>query len=237
VVLFSLFLAMATGSGAAREQHPLGVFVMVFFGGLVAGAFCGLLSAAIARLLANPAATSLLLVFTAFGSFYVAEHLLHVSGIMSVVASALIVRGMLSEVEDTVAKGVAVTWDWLGLFLNSVLFVIMGLVITVGMFREQWLAMLIAIVAALLARASAVAVCGLVTRPFKHPVSLGWQLLLFWGGLRGAIAVALVLALPVELDYWYTVQSMVFGVVLFSMLVQGTTNKPLIARFGNSAVD
>ena len=42
---------------------------------------------------------------------------------------------------------------------------------------------------------------------------------------------ALVLALPIELDYWYTVQSMVFGVVLFSLLVQGTTNGMLIKRF------
>ena len=46
--------------------------------------------------------------------------------------------------------------------------------------------------------------------------------------------MALVLALPVELDYWYTLQSMVFGVVLFSTLVQGTTNGYLVARYAGT---
>jgi CPA1 family monovalent cation:H+ antiporter len=111
----------------------------------------------------------------------------------------------------------------------------MGLVITTGMFADMWLAMLVAIVAALLARGVAVGACGLLTRPLASRIPGGWQLLLFWGGLRGAIAVALVLALPLELDYWYTVQSMVFGVVLFSLLVQGTTNGWLIARYAGTA--
>ena len=101
-----------------------------------------------------------------------------------------------------------------------------------NMFTDQWLAMLIAIPAALIARACAVGVCGLITTPLKHGVGPAWQILLFWGGLRGAIAVALVLSLPVELPYWYTIQAMVFSVVLFSLLVQGTTNSKLISRYG-----
>ena len=236
VVLFTLFLTMATQSAGIQETGFMAFFAMVFFGGLLVGLLCGLVSAAITQLLANSAATVLVLVFTAFGSFYIAEHLFHVSGIMAVMASALVARWRLSEVEDTLAQGVGITWDWLGLLFSSILFVIMGLVITVDMFREQWLAMLIAIGAALLARASAVGVCGLLTTPLRHNISLGWQLLLFWGGLRGAIAVALVLSLPLELPYWYTIQSMVFGVVLFSLLVQGTTNKVLIQKFGGSRV-
>jgi CPA1 family monovalent cation:H+ antiporter len=231
IVLFTLLLGIAAGGGG-EDSGFLSYFVAAFFGGLVVGIVCGLLSAAITLMLANSSATLLVLVFTAFVSFYVAEHLFHVSGIMAVMATALIVRWSLSEVEDTLAHGAGITWEWLGLFFNTLLFVIMGLVITVDMFREQWLAMLIAIAAALIARASAVAVCGLLTSPLKHNLGIGWQILLFWGGLRGAIALALVLSLPVELPYWYAIQSMVFGVVLFSLLVQGTTNKALIMRFG-----
>jgi CPA1 family monovalent cation:H+ antiporter len=107
----------------------------------------------------------------------------------------------------------------------------MGLVITMDMFVERWLAMLIAIIASLLARALAVGSCALITKPLTNNISMGWQILLTWGGLRGAIAIALVLSLPVELPYWWTIQSMVFGVVLFSLLVQGTTNSYLIRKF------
>jgi CPA1 family monovalent cation:H+ antiporter len=65
-----------------------------------------------------------------------------------------------------------------------------------------------------------------------RPISFAWQLLLVWGGLRGAIAIALVLSLPTSLPYWWTIQSMVFGVVLFSLLVQGSTNSMLVRKFG-----
>ncbi len=236
VVLFGVFLSLAMGSDQAAPGALLGHFSVVFLGGIVAGVVMGMLSAIVVLMLKSPPATAFVQLFTAFGSFYVAEHLLHVSGIMAVMFAALVLRSALTEVEEQVAPGTLFTWEWLGQVFTSLLFVLMGLVITLGMFRDMWLAMLIAIVAALAARACAVVVCGLLSRPFISRISWGWQLLLFWGGLRGAIAVALVLALPIELEYWYTVQSMVFGVVLFSLLVQGTTNGRLIARYAK-AVD
>jgi CPA1 family monovalent cation:H+ antiporter len=91
--------------------------------------------------------------------------------------------------------------------------------------------MLIAIFASLVARGLAVGSCALITKPLANNIPARWQILLAWGGLRGAIAIALALSLPVELPYWWTIQSMVFGVVLFSLLVQGTTNSYLIRKF------
>ncbi len=129
--------------------------------------------------------------------------------------------------------GVTVTWDWLGLLLNTMLFALMGLAITFEMFREQWLAMLIAIAAALTARFVSVYFCALLTRLTSRPISMDWSLVLAWGGLRGTIAIALVLSLPVSLGYWWTVQSMVFGVVLFTLLVQGPTTGHLIRRISS----
>ena len=90
--------------------------------------------------------------------------------------------------------------------------------------------MLIAIAAMLMARVLSVSGVCTVSRLFGKPVPGGWQVLLVWGGLRGAVAIALVLSLPTSLPYWWTIQSMVFGVVVFSLLVQGTTNKYLVRR-------
>ena len=114
--------------------------------------------------------------------------------------------------------------------LNAVLFVVLGLVITLDMFQTHWLAMLIVILAGLCARAAAVYFsCGL-SRLVGKPVRMDWQHVLTWGGLRGAIAIALVLSLPISLPYWWTIQAMVFGLVLFTLIVSGPTTALLLRK-------
>lgn len=235
VVLFSLVMGLALNPAQPDAATFLGEFAMVFLGGIVVGLALGLVASWLITIENRRSVSIFMVMLTAFGSFYLAEHLLQVSGIMAVMTAALVIRWQLDEAKEEVTDGVVITLEWLGELLNSLLFVIMGLVITVGMFESRWLAMLIAIAAAMAGRAFAVGLCSLVTWPLASRIRAGWQLLLVWGGLRGAIALALVLALPVELDYWYTVQSMVFGVVLFSLLVQSTTISTLIRRFGRAA--
>lgn len=229
VVLFSIVIGLATNSVEAGDSN-LAFFSLVAVGGLVFGAIAGLVVSAVVLLVGSSIASRFILVFSAFASFFVAEHVLHISGILAVMMTAIVSRFTLREVETTVAEGIAGTWEWLGIYFNCILFAIMGLVVTLAMFRDQWVAMLGAIAAAIIARVVAVGVSCLCARPLSTPISLAWQGLLVWGGLRGAIAIALVLSLPTSLPYWWTIQSMVFGVVLFSLLVQGTTNPYLIAR-------
>ena len=225
VVLFSVVLLLAQQQAAPAS---VGVyFATVFFGGLAVGIVVGLLVAIAVLFIGQAPASVLILVFSAFGSFYLAEHIFHVSGIMAVMSCAILARVCLREQEHTFLSGVAITWEWLGMLLNTLIFALMGLVLTVAMFREQWLAMLIAIVVAIVARFAAVYSCALLTRATQRPLPMHWSLIMSWGGLRGAIAIALVLSLPTELPYWWTVQSMVFGVVLFTLLVQG----PITGRF------
>ena len=215
VVLFSIVIGLATNSVDAAGDSYFAYFFMVAVGGLVFGTVSGLVVSAVLLLIGSSVASRFILVFSAFASFYVAEHLMHISGILAVMMTAIVTRVMLREVQASVTEGIAGTWEWLGTYFNSVLFAIMGLVVTLAMFRDQWLAMLIAIGAAVVARVVGVGVSCLLARPLSEPVSLPWQGLLVWGGLRGAIAIALVLSLPTSLPYWWTIQSMVFGVVLF----------------------
>jgi CPA1 family monovalent cation:H+ antiporter len=230
VVLFTIIVAIATQAGQSNDSSYLGFFGMVFIGGMIFGLISGLLTTAITLLIGSSVASRFILVFSAFASFYVAEHVLHVSGIMAVMMTALTTKFSLKEVEHIVAEGISETWEWLGLFLNSLLFVVMGLVVTLAMFRDQWLAMIVAIVATLIARVITVKGVSIVSKWLGKPVPVNWQILLVWGGLRGAIAIALVLSLPTSLPYWWTIQSMVFGVVIFSLLIQGTSNKHLLGK-------
>jgi CPA1 family monovalent cation:H+ antiporter len=234
VVLFMIVIGIATQMGDAQGSY-FGFFSLVFIGGMVFGLIAGLVTSALVLLIGSSVASRFILVFSAFAIFYIGEHILHVSGIMAVMISAIVVKFSLKEVEDSVAFAIAETWEWLGLFLTNILFVIMGLVITVAMFKDQWLAMLIAIIGVLIARVIAVKVSCAISSLLGKPVSSNWQILLIWGGLRGAIAIALVLSLPTSLPYWWTIQSMVFGVVVFSLLVQGTTNKMLIGKLAKAS--
>jgi CPA1 family monovalent cation:H+ antiporter len=234
LVLFAAILGFAINSDAQLDWSYLGVFMTTFFGGLALGAIIGLVAATMVLLLANNASSNIILIITAFTSFYLAEHMFHVSGIMSLVATAIVTRSLLRDQEQQFLSAVASTWEWLGAYFNALIFVLMGLVITFNMFVEQWLAIAIAIPASLLGRSLAVFSCGAMSQGLVRPVPMGWQFILVWGGLRGAIAVVLVLSLPVSLPYWWTVQSMVFGVVLFSLLVQGTSTGVLIRRYKHS---
>ncbi|MEW5251081.1 cation:proton antiporter [Microbulbifer sp. 2201CG32-9] len=247
IVLFSLVLGAAMHTvveGAEVTGVPLfGMadmslyFTVIFFGGLALGLLCGLLTAIVVLFLGSAGAALATLVLSAFGTFYLAEHVVHVSGILAVMVCAVVTRICLREQEDTFLADVGPTWEWLGLLFSALIFVIMGLVITPGMFTSQWLAMLIAIMAAVGARALAIFLVAPLCRFVGPPLLKPWRLVLSWGGVRGVIALALVLSLPTELPYWYTIQAMVFGVVLFSLLVQGTSTRFLINRMADAEAE
>jgi CPA1 family monovalent cation:H+ antiporter len=92
--------------------------------------------------------------------------------------------------------------------------------------------MLIGIVAVLAARAVGVFGTAPLTNrlPWVEPVPMDYQQVLFLGSLRGAVVLALGLSLPVELPYWWTIQSIAFGVVVFSLFVQAPLVEPLLRR-------
>ena len=238
IVLFTFCLSIATHSvmeGAVVTEEVISsatefalYFAVIFLGGLAVGGICGLLTAIVVLFLGSAGAALVVLVLSAFGSFYLAEHVVGVSGIIAVMVCAVVARACLREQRETYLVHAEPTWEWLGLLFTALVFVIMGLVINWDMVAHQWLAMLIGIVAAVAARALAVSLVSPLARFVGPPVPWSWRLILSWGGLRGVIAVALVLSLPTELPYWWTIQSMVFGVVLFSLLVQGGTSARLV---------
>ena len=246
IVLFSLFLSMATATDSVTAintvQSMLDVavrFLLIFFGGALTGMLVGMLFGFLQKRVKQPLLTGVMSLVVAYGSYILAEYFM-VSGVMSTLLAALSFS-MLTESDDKSPAGhkadikMAFTgnkylWSMLAHVANVSVFLVVGAVITLEMFEQRWLAMLIAIVSLLIARAISVYGVLLFFAFFKKlKVPFLSQTVMVWGGLRGAVTLALALSLPTSLDYWWTIQSIAFGVVMFSLFVQAPTMS-LLAR-------
>jgi len=228
IVIFNLMVTIAV-TGYFNLADSVINFMLVAGGGLVIGFVLGLLISLAISTIDNPLIETTLTSVLAFGSYIIAEQF-HVSGVLAVVAAG-IVSGNLGPQRMAPTTRILVYnfWEYAAFLANSFIFLLIGLQIDLNIILTDWNAILWAILAVLVARAASI--YGLswigsgVPMRFKH--------VLYWGGLRGAISLALALSLPASLgDQRAVIQSMAFGVVLFTLLVQGSTMKPLINRMG-----
>ena len=220
VMISGLLLSPGTEIGALGVA---GRFLLTLLGGAAIGVALGWLF----DKLIDPAndkvlATSATLVL-AFSSFWIGEHLLGFSGVVATLTAGLTVawreRKHRSETDIAFALD---SWRILGFCASAMLFFVVGMSITLQMFADHWLAMLIGIAAAIVSRAAIVflGVGPLSLLPRVGRIGLSDQNLMMWGGIRGAVAIALALSLSFDIPHWYTIQSTVYGVALFSLVVQ-----------------
>jgi CPA1 family monovalent cation:H+ antiporter len=120
-------------------------------------------------------------------------------------------------------------WEFLAFLLTGLVFLLIGLAISIDHLIAAAVPIAWAVVAITVGRA--IVVYGLLGGSFVvgerlglgARLPLGWLHVIFWGGLRGAVAVALALSLPADLPQRELLQGLTFGVVLFTLVVQGTT--------------
>lgn len=234
IVLFGLFLSMATVTTEPLSAIEAVIeFCKVFTGGALLGLVIGYLAGVVGRLFCSVLMTGMLTLIAAYGSFLVAETL-HVSGVMSTLLAGVVMSVAGEKQGSSVeSDNNDYLWEVISHIANVFVFLVVGAVITLSMFEERWLAMLIAIGAVSLARA--VSVYGglsLISLFQKEPVNAKYQTVMVWGGLRGAVTLALALSLPTSLDYWWTIQSIAFGVVIFSLFVQAPSMRLLVNGLG-----
>jgi CPA1 family monovalent cation:H+ antiporter len=229
-VAFGIALAFATG----EQITVIGVaqtLTMNVFGGIL----CGALVAGGALLLAGRTVDHLveitLTIVAAYGSFLLAEHC-HLSGVLASLTAGLL-TGNLGPLGSISAKGrdaVVTFWEYIAFAVNSLIFILIG----IREAHENFLALLLPIGAAifLVIGGRALAIYPL-SALFSHSslrVSANHQHILFWGGLRGALALALALGLPTGIPQREQIVTVAFGVVAFSLFVQGLTMTPLLRK-------
>ena len=115
------------------------------------------------------------------------------------------------------------------------LFLLLGITITVDMFTDRWLAMIIAISTVIFIRLLSVYVLLPTISLFSSTkTTVNEKIILSWGGARGAVTAALALSLPIEVEGWWTIQSMAFGVIIFTLFVQAPTIPLLLKKLNKS---
>jgi CPA1 family monovalent cation:H+ antiporter len=239
IVLFNLVLAtalQATGAGTTPGGFNLGLaaldFARVSLGGIGVGIGLGwLISRLIARLDDYLIETTLTTVL-AFGAYLIAERL-HFSGVLAVVGAGII-NGNIGP------KGMSPTtrivlfnfWEYLAFVANSLVFLLIGLEVNLPQIGANLAPIGIAVLAVMVSRVLVVYILAWIASLRGRTVPLAYRHVLFWGGLRGAISLALVLGLPLTLAHRDLLRVMAFGVVLFTLLAQGTTMQVLLRKLG-----
>ncbi len=233
IVLFGIVVELALAPGAQADAGAaLGNFLLVFFGGIAFGAGVGYAGARTLPVVGDGIPQTMLLLSLAYGTYLVAEAVLGLSGIMATLAAGLVLaRAVQHEDSREVGTEISFTLRVLGYAANGSVFLLVGMTLSFAMFRELWLAMLIAVGAVLAARALTVyGGLALLNPLLRRPLQADYGSVMVWGGLRGAVTLALALSLPPSLDYGWTVQAMAYGVVLFTLFVQAPTMPALIRR-------
>ncbi|MBB6053812.1 cation:proton antiporter [Armatimonas rosea] len=231
-VLFGVVLAWAS-SGQVSVAH-IGLDLLREVGG---GCGMGLLVGFFVLWIAGHTDDHLveiaLTVVAAYGSFLLAQHF-HCSGVLATLCCGLLLgnRGSLGSITDAGHEAVGSFWEFAAFLVNSVIFLLIG-ASEKDLLRElvhYGVPLLIATGIVTLGRGVAVyPLCALFARS-PLAISLAHQHILFWGGLRGALALALVLGLPESLPRRAELIAVTFGVVAFSVIVQGLTVTPLLKR-------
>ena len=235
IVLFKLMvinaIAVAAGSAGGELDVPRAVvdFVRVSVGGLGIGIGLGwIISQIIARVDDYLIETTLTTVL-AFGAYLIAERF-HVSGVLAVVAAGIVTGNIGPKGMSPTTKIVLFNfWEYLAFVANSLVFLLIGLDVNLPQVISQIKPIGVALAAVIISRAIIVYGLTRITNLSRQRVPLKYQHVLFWGGLRGAISLALVLSLPASFGDRELLRVMTFGVVLFTLLVQGTT-MPFLMR-------
>lgn len=228
IVLFNLMLLVAL-TGRFNLVESIASFLRVAIGGTVVGLVLGwIISRLIARVDDYLIETTLTTVL-AFGSYLIAEQL-HFSGVLAVVAAGLVNGNMGPQGMSPTTRIVLFNfWEYVAFLANSMVFLMIGLQVSIPALLANWQPVLWAILAVLLARLVVVYGLSWITKFMLEPIPFKWQHVLNWGGLRGAICLALALSLPASLGSERDLlRVMAFGVVLFTLLVQSTTMRALI---------
>ncbi|NLS14583.1 sodium:proton antiporter [Vibrio sp. SM6] len=239
LVIFVTLYTLAFGSSQPTFEGVSLLFLQEAVGGIVYGFLLSLIAHYLIRSTQEPAMELLLTICIPTAGYALAS-VLHVSGPLAMVVSGIVIGNWTRETGFTQESKMNLNrfWGLLEEFLNGLLFLLIGMAMLMFQFhQEDWLMMALAIPLVLLGRYMSVSLAYLGFYRFRcyNPWSVR---ILTWGGLRGGLALAMALSIPAGvwvfpdklIDVREIILVMTYAVVVFSILVQGSTITPMIKK-------
>jgi CPA1 family monovalent cation:H+ antiporter len=232
VVLFSIAayeLHTYLDAGSTGFVLVLLEFIKVVFGGLMIGGALSYIFSHLTRLFDDYPLEIVFSMLLFYGSYFIAEAF-HASGVIAVVIAGIIFGnyGKKIGMTPTTSLNIKTFWDVASLIANSLVFLLVGLEITNFSFADQWYYILGAIIIVLLSRSASV----YLSVGFLRNIPWTWKHVFNWGGLKGSLSLALAFSLPSSFPMRDEILIFAFGVVMFSLIIQGLTIKPLVLWLG-----
>ncbi|WP_050937398.1 cation:proton antiporter [Vibrio harveyi] len=239
LVIFVTLFAIAFGTEAPTVGSVTMLFIQEAIGGIVYGFVLGLIFHYLISATDDHSMELLLTIGVPTAGYAFAEYL-HVSGPLAMVVSGIMIGnwtrfiGFSKESEDHLDH----FWELVDEFLNGVLFLLIGMSMLLFEFhKEDWIMMAISVPLVLAARYLSVFISYIGFKRYRkyNPWSIK---ILTWGGLRGGLALAMALSIPSGIlvipekliDVKEIIMVMTYSVVVFSILIQGSTITPMIEK-------
>lgn len=247
IVIFTVFLEYIR-MGAGMESLDIVVLSQSFLKTVLGGTLIGLIIAAttiawVRRVFNDGLVEITVLVIAAYLTFYIAEHFLHVSGILGLMALGLVMSGTgRTRISPQVEHFLHNFWEMAAYLANTLIFIIVGVLIaerTVFSARDV-INLLLLYVIIHIVRALMIAIFYPLLRRFGYGIALKDTIILWWGALRGALGLCLCLVVMQEPSIPTTIQQQIMfyvaGIVFLTLTINATTIAWIIEKLGLTRV-
>jgi CPA1 family monovalent cation:H+ antiporter len=245
-----LLFTIALGGLSVGVDLPsqVATFAVTIATSLILGAAAGFVASRAAALVDDHLVVLTLTAFVAYGTYLLADALGQ-SGIIATVTAGMVLGsyGRRVGMDPRTEQAVDTVWEFVAFVLTALVFLLIGLTSSFADLEAAAAPIVWGIIAIVIGRIAVVygLLGGLAMLARRAPIPasgsewadmgrmpIGWLHVVFWSGLRGAVAFALALAIPLDVPQRDLLQGTIFGIVLFTLLVQGTTAPRVIAWAG-----
>ncbi|HAN17710.1 MAG: hypothetical protein A2X13_03690 [Bacteroidetes bacterium GWC2_33_15] len=242
IVFFMVFFAGFTGTGG--NNSPIIEFFRVSLGGAVVGLTIAWITIIWVKKVFNDALVEIsILIAAAYITFFIAEHFLHVSGVIGLVTFGIMMAGIgRTRLSPEVEHFLHEFWELFAFIANTLIFIIVGVVIAnrVVFTATDFLILILLYIGVHIARIGVIGLLYPFMKKSGYGLSVKDSYVLWWGALRGGIALVLALIVASEQNIDSTIRHQFLfytaGLVTLTLLINATTIKALLIKLGLTTI-